>query len=266
LDGVSQCGVEVRRIFQAQKAIRKGRLLIFPDEHRILTVVKLVLFDIDGTLIRTGGAGVKAFEQTFAEVFELPAATKTLRFAGRTDVSLVRECFKLHRVETSEVNFQRFFDAYPGNLERLLGTLPAAILPGISAFLDQLVSVPDRPVLGLLTGNIQRGAELKLRHLGLWERFEMGAFADDNEDRNCIAAIAKERGEKMIGRRLRGEEIVVIGDTPHDITCAKSIGANALAVATGVHKQQELVLAEPRWAVEHIGQITVAEVLGRNGM
>lgn len=224
-------------------------------------MVRLVLFDIDGTLIRTGGAGMKAFEETFAEVFGLPEATKTLHFAGRTDVSLVRECFIQHRIETSPANFARFFEEYPARLQRLLAELPGAVLPGIKPFLNALDAEKQRPVIGLLTGNIRRGAELKLRHLGLWDRFEMGAFADDHEDRNCIAAKAKERGETMIGRTLKGAEIVVIGDTPHDITCGKSIGAKVLAVATGSHKREELARQTPTWAVEQIGELSVAEVL-----
>jgi phosphoglycolate phosphatase len=223
-----------------------------------------VLFDIDGTLIRTGGAGVKAFEKTFNEVFGLSDATKTLHFAGRTDVSLVRECFKLHGIAISTENFNRFFGAYPQHLEQLLGLLPASILPGIEAFINELITIPDKPVMGLLTGNIRRGAELKLRRLGLWEKFETGAFADDDEDRNCIAAKAKERGEKILGRRLRGEEVVVIGDTPHDVTCGKSIDARVLAVATGIHNREQLAKEGPTWAVDQIGQLTVAEVLNRS--
>ncbi len=226
-------------------------------------MVKLILFDIDGTLIRTGGAGVKAFEQTFAEIFALPEATRTLNFAGRTDVSLVRECFKLHGVEPTAENFQRFFDAYPSRLARLLGTLPASVLPGMTEFLDALSIRKDKPVIGLLTGNIRQGAELKLRHLSLWDRFEMGAFADDHEDRNCIAAAAKKKGEAILQRNLQGEEIVVIGDTPHDVTCGKSIGAKVIAVATGVHTQEVLAREKPEWAVQNITELTVGEVLGR---
>ena len=224
-------------------------------------MVRLILFDIDGTLIRTGGAGVRAFGQTFAEIFGLAEATRTLNFAGRTDVSLVRECFKVHGIETSPQNFDRFFRAYPERLERLLGTLPEGILPGIEPFLDELFAMQNRPIIGLLTGNIRRGAELKLRHFGLWERFETGAFADDSEDRNCIAATAKQRGEAIFGRSLQGEEIVVIGDTPHDITCGKSIGAKVLAVATGVHKREQLESEKPTWAVDQISQLSAAEVL-----
>ena len=225
-------------------------------------MVQLVLFDIDGTLIRTGGAGVKAFERTFAEVFDLPEATRTLQFSGRTDTSLVRECFRLHGVEAKEDHFGRFFEAYPRFLAELLTQTPGAVLPGVHDFLEQLFALENRPTLGLLTGNIRRGAELKLRRFNLWERFETGAFADDGEDRNCIAAEAKKRGEKLLGRELRGGEVVVIGDTPHDISCAKSIGAKCLAVATGIHTRAQLAESEPRWAVNHLGELTVPEVLG----
>jgi phosphoglycolate phosphatase len=226
-------------------------------------VVKLVLFDIDGTIIRTGGAGVRAFERTFTEVFGLPEATKSLQFAGRTDVSLVRECFRLHGVDQREENFRRFFDAYPTFLTEFLGQLPGAVLPGIEPFMAELFALADRPAIGLLTGNIRRGAELKLRKFDLWERFEFGAFADDDEDRNCIAAFAKERGERVVGRPLKGEEIVVIGDTPLDVVCANSIGAKSLAVATGIHSRVILREAKPTWAVDQISQVTVQEVLGR---
>jgi phosphoglycolate phosphatase len=226
-------------------------------------VVRLVLFDIDGTLIRTGGAGVKAFERTFAEVFDLPEATKMLNFAGRTDFSLVRECFTHHGIATTADHFARFFRAYPIFLAALLRELPGGVCEGILEFIEELCGVERRPVIGLLTGNVRRGAELKLRHYGLWERFEFGAFADDHEDRICIASLARQRGETAAGRALSGEEIVVIGDTPLDISCAKSIGAKVLAVGTGNFSREELRRHEPTWAVDHVGQMLIAEVLGR---
>jgi phosphoglycolate phosphatase len=228
-------------------------------------MVKLVLFDIDGTLIRTGGAGVKAFEQTFAEVFGIPEATHTLNFSGRTDVSLVRECFVLHGIEADETNFRRFFDAYPAYLERLLYTLPGGICEGIVPFMENLFSTPQRPVVGLLTGNIRRGAELKLRRYELWDKFELGAFADDHEDRNCIAGLAMSRGEQLLQQKLSGREILVIGDTPLDVACAKSIGAKVIAVATGTFTMAQLKESNPTWTVENLSQLTVLEALGRNG-
>lgn len=227
-------------------------------------MVKLVLFDIDGTLIRSGGAGVRAFEKTFTEIFGLKDATHRMKFAGRTDVSLVRECFRLFAVEPSDHNFRRFFDNYPIYLEQLLKTTRGGVCEGITTLIDQLENVPDKPVLGLLTGNVRPGAELKLRHYNLWHHFSTGAFADDHEDRNCIASIAQQRGGELLGRKLAGDEIVVIGDTPLDVACAQSIGAKVLAVGTGEYGPADLAKSNPTWAVDHVGQIELRTLLGRD--
>jgi phosphoglycolate phosphatase len=228
-------------------------------------VVKLVLFDIDGTLIRSGGAGVRAFEKTFSEIFGLKDATKQIKFAGRTDVSLVREAFRLFDVDPSEANFRKFFEHYPKFLDELLHISVGGVCEGIARLIDELKQVPEKPTLGLLTGNVRRGAELKLSYYKLWHHFTTGAFADDHEDRNCIAGVAKQRGEALVGRALRGEEIVVIGDTPLDILCGQSIGAKVLAVGTGEFGRAELAKTNPTWAVDHVGQIEVRDLLGRNG-
>lgn len=228
-------------------------------------MVKLVLFDIDGTLIRSGGAGVRAFEKTFTEIFGLQDATKQMKFAGRTDVSLVREAFRLFDVDPSEENFRLFFEHYPKFLDELLRSSVGGVCEGITRMIDELKRVPEKPTLGLLTGNVRRGAELKLSYYKLWHHFTTGAFADDHEDRNCIAGVAKQRGEELVGRELRGEEIVVIGDTPLDILCGQSIGAKVLAVGTGEYGRAELAKTNPTWAVDHVGQIEVRDLLGRNG-
>jgi phosphoglycolate phosphatase-like HAD superfamily hydrolase len=118
-------------------------------------------------------------------------------------------------------------------------------------------------MLGLLTGNVRLGAEIKLRRYNLWDVFEVGGFADDNEDRNQIAVAAFERGSRVLGRQLRGEEIVVVGDTPHDIRCGRFIGAKTLAVATGGAKLDELKKHQPDWAVEDLTRLSAREVCGR---
>lgn len=227
-------------------------------------MVKLVLFDIDGTLIRSGGAGVRAFERTFHEIFGLKNATERMKFSGRTDVSLVRECFQLFDVDPVEENFRRFFEHYPVFLDELLKTTTGGVCEGITTLIRQLELAPEKPVLGLLTGNVRRGAELKLRYYKLWHHFTTGAFADDHEDRNCIASIAQERGSEVLGRKLAGEEMVVIGDTPLDIACAQSIGAKVLAVGTGEFGRAELAKTNPTWAVDHVGQIEMRTLLGRD--
>jgi phosphoglycolate phosphatase-like HAD superfamily hydrolase len=223
-------------------------------------VIRLVLFDIDGTLIRTGGAGVRAFARTFASEFNLPHATQKVSFAGRTDVSLIREIFVANQIEPSQENFARFFDRYPFWLDHFLHQLDGGPCEGIHEFIANLERHQEKPFFGLLTGNIRIGAELKLRRYNLWKHFVTGAFADDHEQRNCIAGIAYERGNQLAGRKLRGEEVIVIGDTPHDIECGKSIGAKVLAVATGGAKLDELTAHKPTWAVQDLTRISVDEL------
>jgi phosphoglycolate phosphatase-like HAD superfamily hydrolase len=117
-----------------------------------------------------------------------------------------------------------------------------------------------------LTGNIRLGAEIKLRHFGLWHLFETGGFGDDHEDRNQIAAIARERGGQMFGRTLSGEEILVVGDTVHDVACGRSIGARVLAVATGGATWPELQGSAPDWLVANLDEVDVASICrDRNG-
>jgi len=130
----------------------------------------------------------------------------------------------------------------------------------VPEFIDGLRTLPHPPTLGLLTGNIRLGAEIKLRHYGLWDFFETGGFADDHEDRNHIAAAALERGRRVLGKNLRPEEIVVVGDTPFDIRCGKFIGAKVLAVATGGAKLDELKRHQPDWAVEDLTRVGAREV------
>jgi phosphoglycolate phosphatase len=226
-------------------------------------MVRLVLFDVDGTLVRTGGAGVQAFVRVFSTEFGIADGVERLRFAGRTDFSLVREVFQQHGVPATEANFRRFFDRYVFWLDHLLADCRGGAIPGVWDFLRHLQALPQPPLLGLLTGNIRLGAELKLRRFGLWEVFQIGGFGDDHEDRNQIAAIAGERGRRVLGESLRGEQVLVVGDTPHDIRCARAIGARALAVATGGSPLEELTTHGPDWAVTGLERLDVREVYGR---
>jgi phosphoglycolate phosphatase len=226
-------------------------------------MVRLVLFDIDGTLIRTHGAGVEAFARTFASVFGVHNATERVRFAGRTDLSLVREMFALSNIPAREENFRRFFDAYVHCLDELMRGCQGEICPGVTEFIGDLERLPHPPLIGLLTGNIRRGAEIKLRHFKLWDVFRTGAFADDHEDRNQIAVVARERGSRALNENLRGEQILVVGDTAHDIRCGRAIGAKVLAVATGGHTLAELKPHAPDWLVADLREVSAAEVCGR---
>ena len=223
-------------------------------------MIRLVLFDIDGTLIRSGGAGVHAFGEAFGQVFHAPHATSLMKFAGRTDFSLAREGMKALGLDPKEDDFTRFFSSYTTFLRERLKDRPGSVCVGVPEFLLSLAKMRTPPLLALLTGNIRLGAELKLRHYGLWEHFVFGAYADDHEDRNLIAAKAHERGREHLGPSLAGDEILVIGDTPHDVTCGRAIGARVLAVATGGHTVEELRVCQPDWVVEDLTKIRAEEV------
>jgi len=225
-------------------------------------MVRFVLFDIDGTLIRTGGAGIKAFAKVFATEFNATDGFERLKFSGRTDLSLIREFFGFHQIPPTQQNFQRFFDRYVFWLDDILRQSEGCVCPGILEFLDRLQSLPQPPLLGLLTGNIRLGAEIKLRHFHLWDVFATGAFADDHEERPQIAAIACERGRRLLDEDLRPDQVVVIGDTPFDIQCARAVGAKVVAVGTGGATLDELRQHQPDWLVEDLRGLTPEGVIG----
>jgi phosphoglycolate phosphatase-like HAD superfamily hydrolase len=145
-------------------------------------------------------------------------------------------------------------------LDHLLGELNGSVLPGVHQMIQELRSLPRPPLIGLLTGNIRLGAQIKLNHYGLWEMFRMGGFGDDHEDRNQIAVVARERASRVLRGALDGGEILVIGDTPRDIECARAIGARSLAVATGKYSTRQLQQESPTWAVDTLAHVCVQEI------
>ena len=172
-----------------------------------------------------------------------------------------REFFGFHQIEATPENLQRFFEHYVFWLDHLLKESRTEVCPGVWKLIHELQALPQAPLLGLLTGNIRLGAEIKLRHFSLWDVFHTGAFGDEHEDRAHIAAVALERGSRILGTALCGEEALVIGDTPLDIRCARAIGAKALAVATGGSELAELKRHQPDWAVPDLRAITAREVV-----
>jgi phosphoglycolate phosphatase len=217
---------------------------------------RLILFDIDGTLIRTGGAGVLAFGSVFKEVFGLENGTANISFAGRTDTGLIREMMRNHGVEETATNFNLFYEAYPKWLTHWLNEMGGKVCDGVDAFMEHCTDRGAAPCIALLTGNLLPGAEIKLRHFKIWERFEFGAFGSDHECRNELAGIAWERGKQRIGADLKAEEILVVGDTPRDVECARAIGAKVLAVTTGGATRSQLGDVCPDWLVDSLDQFT----------
>jgi phosphoglycolate phosphatase len=225
-------------------------------------MIRLVLFDIDGTLIHSGGAGEKAFARVFANFFGVTDGTERLKFAGRTDVSILREFLVHNAIAPTAENMEQFFEAYVFMLDHMLQQLPGGVHPGVWTWLHELRALPQPPVIGLLTGNIRLGAEIKLRQFNLWDQFATGAFADDSAERNEIAAIAKQRGEKILGTKLRGDEVLVIGDTPLDIACARAIDAKVIAVGTGIYRVKDLLPFKPDWAVDNLEKLKARDICG----
>ena len=207
-----------------------------------------VLFDIDGTLVQTGGAGQLAFAETFAAEFGVPQISGAARFAGRSDRAIAMELLKVHGLPATEDNWRHFRSAYLKRLPEALIRQQGKVLPGVGELLDALDTVMHSAV-GLLTGNIREGAAKKLDYYGLGRRFAFGGFGDDTNDRCEIAAIALAEAERHIaersGRRVPLWGAMVIGDTIHDIRCARAIGAVAVAMPTGGSTREELAAEGP---------------------
>jgi len=221
-------------------------------------MIKLILLDIDGTMIHAKGAGGVAFGYAFASLFNRPDGAKRLKFAGRTDLSLLHEFLANHRIEPSSALEASFFDIYAHWLAELLPQFEGSVLPGVRQLLQHPKEDPDAPKLGLLTGNSRLGAEIKLRHFGLWEDQWPGAFGDEHAQRSTLAEWAAQRGSKYLGVSLNPEEILVIGDTPNDVACAQSIGARSLAVATGGFTKEALQRSGATWVMDTLASLDPA--------
>jgi len=204
----------------------------------------VLLFDIDGTLLNTGGAGQRAMERALATVFGIMAPTEGISAAGRTDRAITADLFAYHGiVETSE-GWTTFQETYFTHLAEILPTLPGRTLPGIETML-RLLSSREGTLLGLLTGNFERGAWLKLGHFGLEQHFVCGGFGDIHHDRDDVARAALQAVMRHRQAAVEPENVWVIGDTPSDVRCARAIGARVVAVATGTFSHEQLQRAEP---------------------
>lgn len=215
-----------------------------------------LLFDIDGTLIRTHGAGKAAMETALRQAFGISDIRDTVAYSGRTDRDIGRELLTVHGLEASPENVRTLTDTYlsllPGELNRLGGE----VCRGVHAVIEATHRRPD-VLLGLLTGNIRRGAAAKLGHFGLWDYFPVGGFGDEHFDRNDVARSAVRAVEQHTGRGVDPNRVWVIGDTPLDISCARAIGAKVAAVATGWHPHDELAAHNADLLLHDLGDLAL---------
>jgi phosphoglycolate phosphatase-like HAD superfamily hydrolase len=209
--------------------------------------MKLVLFDVDGTLITASGAGRRALDQALREVYGTAGPIDTYDFRGGTDPQIVRDLLTLAGVGDPAIvaGEAELYRRYEALLDAEVGDgRDVTLYPGVRALVEALHARTDA-VVGLLTGNIEAGARIKLRSTGLWPRFRLGAYGSDHADRTRLPRVAAERAQALLGRSFGGPDTVIIGDTPRDIGCARAFGARAIAVATGWHTADALAAHAP---------------------
>ncbi|MGH9411181.1 MAG: HAD family hydrolase [Vicinamibacterales bacterium] len=204
--------------------------------------MKLLLFDIDGTLVLTGRAGVRAMNRACEELVGHTAALDGIPVAGRTDWIILEDVARKHGKAFDSALFaelrRRYLDHLREEIEQP-GQGVKGVMPGIRPLLDSLSARPDA-ALGLLTGNFIEGARIKLGHFDLWKYFRCGAYGDDASDRNALVPVALRRARESGVADVTARDVIVVGDTPHDIACALAVGATAVGVATGSHSVESL--------------------------
>lgn len=225
----------------------------------------VLLFDIDGTLVTTGGAGRRALERVFELIFKRADACGHFRFDGMTDRAIVRGGLRAIGEDDSDAAIDRVLDCYVEVLEAEVFRIDDGkyfLHRGMREVLDA-ASAHRHVAIGLGTGNIREGARVKLERVGVFDRFAFGGFGCDHEERAELIRIGAERGAKRLGVRLRECRVVVIGDTPKDVAAATAMGAECVGVGTGSFSPEELRACGALWAFADLGDpAAVGAVLG----
>ncbi|WP_017718512.1 HAD family hydrolase [Kamptonema formosum] len=226
---------------------------------------RLILFDIDGTLLSTQGAGKRAFHRAMLSVYGTAGPIAGHSFSGKTDRQIARELLQLAGMEDEAIErgFSALWAAYLQEMavELAQPDCETLVYPGVRSLLEELCCWPNDSVVGLLTGNIKEGAAMKLSSAGLADYFRFGAYGCDSEHRSELPAVAVERARALTGRRFCGEDITIIGDTPYDITCGRSLGVRAVGVATGNFTVEELAAAGACAVVPDLSDLTAVLAL-----
>ncbi|HEX2079347.1 MAG TPA: HAD family hydrolase [Longimicrobium sp.] len=219
---------------------------------------RLVLFDIDGTLLSAGGAGARAVRDAMLEVYGETGQIGGYNMGGRTDPQIVRELLTAvgYSVQDVEARLDALWARYIENLRREIGRVRIHPFPGVPELLDRLEQSGDPTVLGLLTGNVKEGARLKVDAAGLgFDRFRVGAYGSDHWQRPELPAVAARRAREATGIDFEGKEIVIIGDTPFDISCGAHLGVRTIATATGTHSAEALAAHGPDYLFDDLSDV-----------
>lgn len=212
-----------------------------------------LLFDIDGTILRSAGAGMTSLNEAFKEHFQLDSVA-VVEYQGRPDRSIADDLMKAHAIEHTEENFQRIMQSYYQRLPQYLEKANGHVLPGVRSIIETL-SMRDEVAMGLITGNTRLGARVKLQHYQLSHYFEFGGFGEDHFDRNEVAEQAVAEAQDRYGDQFSIDRCWIIGDTPLDITCARHVGASVLAVCTGNYGKADLLQFQPDALMEDLSDV-----------
>jgi phosphoglycolate phosphatase len=219
---------------------------------------RLILFDVDGTLLSADGAGKRALREALEAVFGRTGPIDTYAFGGRTDPQIVRDLMTAAGVEEAEVaaRLPEVWDDYLAALARELEGTPVRPLEGVIPLLERVEGAGGHVIAGLLTGNLAEGARLKLEAAGIgFGRFRVGAYGSDHADRPELPAVAASRARALTGVEFRGKEIVIVGDTPYDVACGEHLGVRTVAVATGGHGADALARCSPDHLFPDLGDV-----------
>jgi phosphoglycolate phosphatase len=216
---------------------------------------KLFLFDLDGTLVSTGGAGLRALFRAFRELHGSDDLVRQINPAGKTDTFIFREMIRLHFASDMTLQqSQELTQRYLAYLEEEMKTAVTHVLPGVKPFLEFLVKEKPSVAIGLGTGNLERGARLKLEPVGLNTFFPFGGFGSDAEDRAEVLKAGHRRAEDRLGQKIPAKEVFIIGDTPLDVDAAHRAGFRSVAVASGSSTTAVLQAGRPDFCIESMVQ------------
>lgn len=217
--------------------------------------MKLLLFDVDLTLVNTGGAGLRALDRACRKVLSTKNAMDGIDPGGKTDPAIVREILSRLDIRSSlEIQLESILESYLAFLrEEVRSSEKYHVLPGILQVLEEMSARPD-VMLGLATGNIERGARVKLDRGGLNRYFSFGGFGSDSENRTAVVQKAAEAGARQYGNMIRPEDVFVIGDTPLDMGAGRAAGFKTIGVATGRYSTDRLLESGATFAISDFHQ------------